>query len=310
MNLDTVHNNSEKILKCEIKDETGLNDFQKLPNQTEIAIDEVGIENFRIPLTFKHENNELMSHDCKASMFIYLDAGKTGANMSRFCKILQEEASNGEVDNKFINKTLTRFRKDLRDFEGEDLIPESKLELNLSYPVKQKSLKSDNWGWQYYDVKLSAKQTSKASTLDITLNYEYSSTCPCSLSMAKQYEKDYAEGKTNEGNGIATAHSQRSVAEITVTIDLDSNFKITDLINHARLALPTETQSLVKRIDEQAFAILNGENPMFVEHATRRLSIVLDDDERITNWKAKVHHLESLHSHDAVATIRKRRPIH
>ena len=305
-----MHNDSEKILKCEIKDDTGLNDFQKLPNQTLIPIDEVGIENFRIPLTFRHENKELISHDCKASMFIYLDEGKTGANMSRFCKILQEEASLGPVNNQFINKTLTRYRKDLRDFDNEDLIPEAKLELNFSYPVKQKSLKSDNWGWQYYDVRLSGKQTNKASTLDITLNYEYSSTCPCSLSMAKQYEKDYLEGKTTEGNGIATAHSQRSIAQITATVDLTSDFQIIDLINHARKALPTETQSLVKRIDEQAFAILNGDNPMFVEHATRRLSIVLDEDTRITDWKAKVHHLESLHSHDAVATIRKKRPLH
>ena len=124
--------------------------------------------------------------------------------------------------------------------------------------------------------------------------------------MAKQYERDYAEGKTKEGNGIAAAHSQRSVAKITATVDLNSDFQIIDLINHARKALPTETQSLVKRVDEQAFAILNGDNPMFVEHATRRLSIVLDEDKRITNWMAKVQHLESLHSHDAVATIKKR----
>ena len=306
MKLETLQNSSEKILKCEIKDDTGLNDYQKLPNQTIIPIDEVGIENFRIPLSFKHEDGVVMNHDCKASMFIYLDEGKTGANMSRFCKILQEEAETKFVSSKFIENTLTRYRKELRDFQDEELIPEAKLELHLSYPVKQKSLKSNNWGWQYYDIKLSGVQTCDASRLEMTIKYEYSSTCPCSLSMAKQYEKDFSEGKTSEGSGIATAHSQRSVATITVTVDLTSDFKIIDLINHARNALPTETQSLVKRIDEQAFAILNGDNPMFVEHATRRISIVLDQDKRIINWKAKVQHLESLHSHDAVATIKKR----
>jgi GTP cyclohydrolase IB len=308
LKLETLQINSEKILKCEAKDQTGLNDYQKLPNQSIIPIDEVGIENFRIPLSFKHDDEVIMNHDCKASMFIYLDEGKTGANMSRFCKILQENALNTHVTSKFIENTLTRYRKELRDFQNEDLIPEAKLELNLSYPVKQKSLKSDNWGWQYYDLKLSGKQTKDYSTLEITIKYEYSSTCPCSLSMAKQYEKDFAEGKTTEGTGIAVAHSQRSIATISVTIDLDTDFQIIDLIDHAKEALPTETQSLVKRIDEQAFAILNGENPLFVEHATRRLSIVLDQDKRIIDWKAKVQHLESLHSHDAVATIKKRKP--
>ena len=102
LKLETLQNNSDKILKCEIKDETGLNDFQKLPNEAIIPIDEVGIENFRIPLRFLHEDGEIMGHDCKASMFIYLDEGKTGANMSRFCKILQEESAKATVDNKFI----------------------------------------------------------------------------------------------------------------------------------------------------------------------------------------------------------------
>ena len=62
---------------------------------------------------------------------------------------------------------------------------------------------------------------------------------------------------------------------------------------------------MVKRIDEQAFAILNAENPMFVEHASRRLAHVLNLEEKILDWEASVEHFESLHSHNAVAYIRK-----
>ncbi len=308
MDLESLGTSSEKILNCEVKDSQGLNDFQKIPSNSLIPINEVGIERFRIPLKFRHENGDVMSHDCEASMFIYLDEAKTGANMSRFCKILQEQAEIGVVDNSFLHNVLHRFRKDLRDFEDEDLIKESRLELNLSYPVRQNSLKSENWGWQYYDIKLLGIQGFSESKLEMTLKYEYSSTCPCSLSMSKQYEKDYSNGDTNEGSGIATAHSQRSVASITVVSSLDSDLKIEDLILLARKAIPTETQSLVKRVDEQAFAILNGENPMFVEHASRRLSVALDEESRILDWRVKVQHLESLHSHDAVALIRKRMP--
>jgi GTP cyclohydrolase I len=123
--------------------------------------------------------------------------------------------------------------------------------------------------------------------------------------MSKQYEKSFAEGKTKEGNGMAVAHSQRSVATCSFFFDSKHNFKTEALVDFIREAIPTETQSLVKRIDEQAFAILNGEHPMFVEHASRRLALVFDKIPNLDDWKVKVEHLESLHSHNAVAYISK-----
>ncbi len=306
MNLETLRNNDKKILFCHEKDESGLNDYQKMPDQSKLAIDEVGIERFRLPIQIKHENDIIMSHDATASMKIYLQDGKTGANMSRFCQILQDAVGKTPVSNDFYEKTLYEFRIKLRDYDYEDPIDRAILSLKFDYPMKQKALKSPNWGWQYYPCLVQGTQEKDNTTLmSLTLTYEYSSTCPCSLSMAKQYEKDFALNLTEEGNGIAVAHGQRSVATVTVKYNSTTDFWIEDLVSHLQKALPTETQSLVKRIDEQAFAILNGENPMFVEHATRRISFVLDQDERILDWEAKVEHLESLHSHNAVAKISK-----
>ena len=237
-----------------------------------------------------------------------IEAHKTGANMSRFCNILQEESVEKTVNHEFFKTILKRYRTDLRDYEDEPLIPEAYLKLAFRYPVKQSSLKSGNWGWQYYNCEWEGIEGKDGKPLmQLTMEYEYSSTCPCSLSMAKQYEEEYRAGNTTEGSGIASAHSQRSVATITATYDPDSGFNIDELIRLMRVALPTETQSLVKRIDEQAFAILNGDNPMFVEHASRRISDVLDGVSTILDWEAKVEHLESLHSHNAVAYIRKQK---
>lgn len=306
MALETLNINNQQILDCEVKDETGLNDYQKIPDPSAIEIDKVGIERFRIPLSFRHKDGTIMNHDAHASMFVKLQAGKTGVNMSRFCKILQEEAGEKEIDGSFLKNVLARFRADLRDYETEELIPEAYLSLDFNYALKQPSLKSGNWGWQYYQVRFDGFENKDETKLNLTLKYEYSSTCPCSLSMSKQYEEDYREGRTSEGNGIASAHSQRSVATVRVQYDPNSDFSIENLVELCRTALPTETQSLVKRLDEQAFAILNGDNPMFVEHASRRLSSVLDEDKRIFDWEAKVEHIESLHSHNAVAVIRKR----
>ena len=123
--------------------------------------------------------------------------------------------------------------------------------------------------------------------------------------MAKQYEREYAQGLTTEGTGIGVPHSQRSKMSTKIKVDTNSEFYLEDLIAIIRSAIPTETQSLVKRLDEQAFAILNGTHPMFVEHASKRIHKALNDDSRVLDWLVQLEHIESLHSHNAAAVIYK-----
>ena len=295
----------EDVLNCRSKDEMGLNDFQKLNHSSGIFIPWVGITQFRIPLLFRHEEGQVISHDVEASMFCSLKKEKTGVNMSRFCSILQEEGRN-VVDPFFFKAVLSRFKMELRDYPDEEPVENVRLKLDFSYPVKQRSLKSDNWGWQYYPCQWEGiADVHGKITMKTTLHYEYSSTCPCSLSLARQYEEKFKKGITSEGKGVASAHAQRSRAVCHMTSSVDAHPTMDELIRILREALPTETQSMVKRIDEQAFAILNGENPMFVEDAVRKLSFFLNQDKRILDWVATVEHFESLHGHNASATISK-----
>ena len=60
---------------------------------------------------------------------------------------------------------------------------------------------------------------------------------------------------------------------------------------------------MVKREDEQAFAELNAANPIFVEDAARLFCEGLRGDPRIGDFRVLASHLESLHSHDAVAVL-------
>ena len=296
----------EDILDCNSKDESGLNDFQKLPTEDLIAIPRVGINRYRLPVEMTNKFGVTRSHDCEASMFVNLDANKNGVSMSRLCTILQATASTEKMNADFFKNVLRRYRIELADDEDNKLIESAYLNLKFNYPVKQKSLRSDNWGWQYYPIKLKATETKdKGFEYFITLTYEYSSTCPCSLSMAKQYEREYAEGKTTAGSGIGVPHSQRSKLTCTVKVNPDIEFYPEDLILMLKEAIPTETQSLVKRLDEQAFAILNGAHPMFVEHATKRVSKVLNTQADILDWIVELEHIESLHSHNAAAVIYK-----
>ena len=76
-----------------------------------------------------------------------------------------------------------------------------------------------------------------------------------------------------------------------------------DLIEMCRAAVPTETQVMVKREDEQAFAELNAANPIFVEDAARLFCEKLQADERVGDFRVVASHQESLHSHDAVSIL-------
>ena len=302
--LETPKEN--RILDCNSKDETGLNDFHKLPDLFGVDIDKVGINRFRIPLTFKHSDGTLMNHDSEVSMYIYFPKGKAGINMSRLYQILQDEADGSTVSQKLFNDILGRFRKDMRDEEDDPLFEQAYLKMRFKYPLKQKALKSDRHGWQYYETILEGREDKDGKVrMFLTVCYEYSSTCPCSLSMSKQYEYEHEKNLTTEGNGMAVPHSQRSEARCTVEIENIDEFFVENVVELLRKAIPTETQSFVKRVDEQAFAVLNAQNPMFVEHATRRLSQALNDEDKIVDWVVSVEHWESLHSHNAVAVIRK-----
>src|SRR5690606_23948869 len=94
------------------------------------------------------------------------------------------------------------------------------------------------------------------------LDYVYSSTCPCSLELSEHARQFRGQ--------LATPHSQRSVARLSVEMVPGAPVLwFEDLVDIARAAVPTETQVMVKREDEQAFAELNAAHPIFVEDAAR-----------------------------------------
>jgi GTP cyclohydrolase I len=127
------------------------------------------------------------------------------------------------------------------------------------------------------------------------LEFEYSSACPCSYELAEH---------ARETRDVASIpHSQRSVAHLTV--EYSGNFAIEDLVELCREALKTETQVLVLREDEQAFAELNGAYQKFVEDAARLLYEKLVKTSQIKDFVVRCVHMESLHSHDAVSRICK-----
>ena len=124
----------EDILDCNSKDESGLNDFQKLPTSDLIAIPRVGINRYRLPIELKNKFGVVRSHDCEASMFVNLDANKNGVSMSRLCTILQAVAATEALDANFFKNVLRRYRIELADEADNKLIESAYLKINFNYP--------------------------------------------------------------------------------------------------------------------------------------------------------------------------------
>lgn len=254
----------------------------------DVKIQRVGISNFKIPLTFKVKDGGTIQMPISVTGTVSLEAERKGINMSRIVRSFYEYQKETFSIN-IIKKILKDYQERLGSFEA-DII------LKFSYPILQKSLRSELEGYQYYDIALEGKIDRNGNfTKIIHFDFIYSSACPCS------YELGCHAKDTREQDFIS--HSQRSIARITLKINELIWFE--EIKDMCREALKTETQVMVKREDEQAFAELNGVYQKFVEDACRLLYGVFNKDPRIADFKILCSHMESLHNHDAIGVIVK-----
>ena len=251
-------------------------------------IQHVGISNFRLPIRYKTRSGTPLTLETSVTGTVSLEAEKKGINMSRIMRTFYtyaEETFSFDV----IARALDAYKTDLDSFDA-------RIQMRCSFPMKVESLRSGLAGYQYYDLALELVEQGGVRKKIVHLDYVYASTCPCSLELSEHARA--ARGQ------LATPHSQRSVARISVALAEDAPcLWFEDLIALCRAAVPTETQVMVKREDEQAFAELNAANPIFVEDAARSFCAQLLADPRVGDFRVVASHQESLHSHDAVSVL-------
>ena len=251
------------------------------------AIQHVGISNFRLPINYHTRDSGDLNLQTSVTGTVSLEADKKGINMSRIMRsfyVHSEKTFSFEV----IEAALDDYKSDLESFDA-------RINMRFSFPVKIESLRSGLSGYQYYDIALELVEENGLRRKIVHLDYVYSSTCPCSLELSEHARRERGQ--------LATPHSQRSVARISVVLNEGDKLWFEDLIDMCRVAVPTETQVMVKREDEQAFAELNAANPIFVEDAARLFAGALEADPRVGDFRVLASHQESLHSHDAVSVL-------
>ena len=288
-----VNRRHDATFKSDAAYRATLPDMMEAVNAAEgarVPIQQVGCANFRLPLKFCTANGKIHTLETSVTGTVSLQAGLKGINMGRIMRSFYEhedEVFTFEV----LRKLLLKYQRKIDSFDA-------RIRLAFSYPMLQPSLRSGLAGWQYYRVAFEAAMDSDGKFRRvIEFDFVYSSTCPCSAELA--------EHARQTRGAYATPHAQRSKARVRVELAAGRSVTIEDLQRHCANALKTETQVMVKREDEQAFAELNGANIKFVEDAARLLYRELAGDKRIADFQVACSHLESLHSHDAVSVIVK-----
>ena len=276
----------------------------------EQALDWVGMQGIALPVNLAGQRIH-----ARADVGVSLDDDNArGIHMSRLYLALHA------LEQRELNPTT------LRELLGEFLDSHQGLSQQASITLRgeallsRPALVSPLSGWKSYPFEVRARQDSWGFHVELQVQVAYSSTCPCSAALARQLiQQQFANDFANQPlsheqvlewlgspHGIvATPHSQRSYATLQVRLHADSTaLPLVELIDAAEQALGTAVQTAVKRADEQAFALANGQNLMFCEDAARRLHSALREQPAFSAFHLRVVHAESLHAHDAVAVSR------
>jgi GTP cyclohydrolase I len=287
-----------------------------------VPLNKVGIAPVDLPIIVKRRDGSEQVLQAQASLYCSLDdPNAKGLNLSRLyilmhntikdhltidgIKAALEEMANKQGSRKAFCKLRFKYpwmqralrsREDLTEdevqrgqyqkLEDGQLISLRKLEGHIAYNC----ILEGN-----YDAAAERKYK-----FFLTVEYVYSSTCPCSFELA--------HNSTALRRAAANAHSQRSVMKATVEFDPNHIVWIEDMVELYRQHVPTEVQIVVKRRDEQAFAELNGSNLLFSEDVVRIMYAGLDswyDAGKIFDFRVITDHQESLHPWQAIALVTK-----
>lgn len=281
-----------------------------------VAIQKVGIAPVDLPVKLQRRDGTTQVLQTEASLYCSLDnVMAKGLNLSRLYLIMHETIEN--------QLSIDGIKDALENLATKQGSKHAYCKLRFKYPWTQEALRtrkppvpgatvetlSDGEqinvekmvGHIAYKTEIEGQyHEGEGYKFFLTVDYVYSSTCPCSFELA--------HNAFTRRKAAANAHSQRSIAKIKVQFDPSEVVWIEDLVELARKVIPTEVQIIVKRRDEQAFAELNGSNLLFSEDAARLLYQELDalyDSGKVKDFSVAISHEESLHPWNAIAVVYK-----
>lgn len=261
-------------------------DIQNTNEDFFFTIDAVGVSNVKYPVVIKSELAPYKQSSIGTfSLTSKLDRMSKGTNMSRFLEQLELSSDNG-LDMSF--SSLRQFAHDL-----QVRLKQEKVTVSVQFPwfYDRKGPNEEKIGMNHSDVSLNVTyHEDGVATFSGSLATYVTTLCPCSKEISEY-----------------SAHSQRGLVTIETTftddvIDLDFDWK-KSLLDAAETNASAMIYPVLKRPDEKEVTETAYENPRFVEDIVRLVAADVYELPFVQQFKITCKNEESIHLHDAVATI-------
>jgi GTP cyclohydrolase IB len=261
----------------EVRRHVKLHDKQSEPDHRELRIDKVGVRGLRMPIQVLDKARRLQNTIATIGMYVDLPKEFKGTHMSRFIEVLHAHGSIVHVEN--INDILYAMQDRLKSSTAH-------LEMEFPYFLVKKAPVTGLDGVMDYSARFDATACGREIDFVLTVKTPVTTLCPCSKAIAKY-----------------SAHNQRG--EVTVQIRSRKPVWIEDVIAMVESSASSELYSLLKRQDEKAVTERAYENPVFVEDLVRNVVVRLNAHPEVTWYKVEAENFESIHNHNAYASIEK-----
>lgn len=252
-----------------------LKDVQAQQDLRHIALKHVGIRNLRWPIVLVDREKGSQHTVAEVALAVDLPQEQRGTHMSRFVECLKQV---GPIRPHELEEVLDGLRQKL---EARKAL----LEFSCPYFITKKAPVSGIESYLDVDCHFKAEKGDTFS-LEVGVDVPIHTLCPCSKEISKY-----------------GAHNQRAWARICIRSSRP--VWIEELVDMAEKGASTPLYSLLKRPDEKCVTEMAYENPRFVEDAVREIALQLNADPRIDWYTVTVESEESIHNHNAFATVEK-----
>ena len=261
----------------EVMAKHNLQDKQSERDHRELRIDKVGVRGLRFPIMIRDKARTTQNTVATIGMYVDLPKEFKGTHMSRFIEVLNAHGSVIHVNN--ITDILSAMQKKLNAKTAH-------LEIEFPYFLTKLSPVTEKAGVMDYTARFDATANGKEIDFVLTVKVGVTTLCPCSKAIS-----EYG------------AHNQRGL--VTLQIRSREAIWIEDLIAIIEGCASSELYALLKREDEKAVTERAYENPVFVEDLVRNVALKLNAHPLVTWYKVEAENYESIHNHNAYASIEK-----
>lgn len=254
-----------------------MRDVQSERDTRQIPIDRVGVSGVSYPIVVLDQKENTQHTVASVSMSVSLPHEYRGTHMSRFIEVLHEFKGRVTLAN------MEHIAEDLRkvlDARWAEIV------FTFPYFISRSAPATGLSSFTRYDVSFTAAKGEDCFDLVTSVTVPVQTLCPCS--------KEISE---------FGAHNQR--AFVTVAVRMDELVWIEELVDIAEKNASAPVYTLLKREDEKFVTEQAYSNPRFVEDVLRDVAVDLEKEDRITWYSIRVASSESIHNHDAFASLER-----